>query len=111
MVLYARAVMSARLASQRVMERAAEELAAGGATWFISLGGSMRPSVKVVQRVRLRPVGPRESLTGRVALVEVSGRFWLHRISQERGSEVHVVGDNGMVNGWTPRSSVFGVLS
>jgi hypothetical protein len=35
----------------------------------------------------------------------------LHRVSQERADEVHIVADSGMVNGWTPRAAVFGVVS
>lgn len=107
---YCRAVIGPRLASQRVMARAARELASGGRTWFVAVGGSMAPAVRIVQRVGLRPVRPGEPLAGRIALVQVRGRFWLHRISHERDGEVHVVGDNGMVNGWTPRSSTYGVL-
>lgn len=70
----------------------------------------MRPTIRLVQRVDLRPLRPGEPLAGRVALAKVGGRFWLHRVSDERGGEVHVVADNGMVNGWTSRTAVFGVL-
>ena len=103
-------VMGLRIASQRVMARGAEELASGRPTWFVSVGSSMTPAVRVVQRVVLRPVQPDEPLVGRVTLAEVGGRFWLHRVSDERDGQVHVVADNGMVNGWTPRSAVFGIL-
>jgi hypothetical protein len=92
------------------MARAAAELAAGRPTWFISVGSSMSPSIRPVQRVALRPVRPDESLLGRISLAEVDGRFWLHRVSDEQGGRVHVVADNGMVNGWTPRTAVFGLL-
>lgn len=88
----------------------ARELGSGRTSWFVSIGSSMTPSIKVVQRVQLRPPRPQESLTGRVVLAQVGGRFWLHRVSNERADEVHVVADNGMVNGWTPRTAVFGVL-
>ena len=70
----------------------------------------MRPAVRAVQRVRLRPVRADERLIGQVVLAEVDGRFWLHRATAEEAGRVHVAADNGMVNGWTPRSSVFGVL-
>lgn len=70
----------------------------------------MAPSLKVVQRVSLRPVRPGESLVGQISLAEVGGRFWLHRVSNERDGAAHIVADNGMVNGWTPRTAVFGVL-
>jgi hypothetical protein len=92
------------------MARAAAELAAGRPTWFISVGSSMAPAIRPVQRVTLRPVQPEEPLGGTISLAEVSGRFWLHRVSDERDGQVHVVADNGMVNGWTPRSAVFGLL-
>lgn len=92
------------------MVRAAEELESGQATWFISLGSSMTPTLKVIQRVSLRPVRRDEPLVHQVALARVAGRFWLHRVSEERDGEAHIVADNGMVNGWTPRAAVFGVL-
>lgn len=66
------------------MATAAQELAEGRSAWFISLGTSMTPAVKAVQRVHPRPVRPREVL---------------------------IEADRGRVNGWTPRSAVFGVLS
>jgi hypothetical protein len=93
------------------MARAAEELARDRPTWFVSIGSSMKPSISFIQKVSLRPVRRGESLTGRIALAEVRGRFWLHRVSQERADEVHIVADNGMVNGWTPRTAVFGIVS
>ncbi len=92
------------------MAHAAQELQSGRSTWFVSLGSSMTPSLKVVQRVSLRPIRRGELLVGQISLAEVGGRFWLHRVSDERGAEVHIKGDNGTVNGWTPRAAVFGVL-
>lgn len=99
-----------RLASQRVMAGVADELRQGRPSWFTALGASMRPAVRVVQRVELRPVMPGEPLLGHVVLALVGRRYWLHRVTEERADEVHIAGDNGMVNGWTPRSSVFGIL-
>jgi hypothetical protein len=71
----------------------------------------MKPAIRVVQRVALRPALQDEPLIGRVVLAEISGRWWLHRVSDEQADRVHIVADNGMVNGWTPRSAVFGVLT
>ncbi|MGY1822548.1 hypothetical protein [Geodermatophilus sp. SYSU D00079] len=84
----------------------------GGAEedWFTALGTSMRPAVRVVQRVRLRRPSRDEPLTGRVALVRVDGRWWLHRVVAEEPGRVRIAGDNGMVNGWTPRGEVAGLL-
>ena len=99
-----------RLANQRVMARVAAELGQGRDSWFTALGTSMRPAIKGVQRVRLRPVHEEETLAGLVVLSQVGARFWLHRVTQERPGEAHIAADNGMVNGWTPRTSVFGVV-
>ena len=92
------------------MAGVAEELRQGRLSWFTALGSSMRPAVRVVQRVELRPVTPDEPLAGRIVLARVGDRYWLHRVTEERDTEVHIAGDNGMVNGWTPRSLAFGVL-
>ncbi|MGY1811168.1 hypothetical protein [Blastococcus sp. SYSU D00820] len=38
-------------------------------------------------------------------------RWWLHRIvDEDAASRVLVAGDDGMVNGWTPRDEVAGVV-
>ena len=99
-----------RLASQRVMARAAEELTEGNDTWFTSLGTSMRPALRAAQRVWLRPVDEGESLVGRVVLSRVGARYWLHRVTEERPGQAHIAADTGMVNGWTSRGLVFGVV-
>ena len=44
-------------------------------------------------------------------LAKVGGRIWLHRVTAEDAARVHIAGDNGMVNGWTSRGLVFGVLA
>ena len=92
------------------MRQVAQRLCEGERDWFTAVGGSMRPTVAAVQRVELRPVSAGEALAGRVVLVEVGGRLWLHRVTAEDAARVHVAGDNGMVNGWTSRDLVFGVL-
>ncbi|MGY1601923.1 hypothetical protein [Geodermatophilus sp. SYSU D00815] len=89
--------------ARRLREGAAEE-------WFVALGTSMRPAIATVQRVRLRRPAPGQSVQGRIALVRVGGRWWLHRVVDERGDRVLVAGDNGRVNGWTPRSEIAGVV-
>ncbi len=60
------------------MARAAEELTEGNHTWLISLGTSMRPAVKAVQRVWLRPVKEGETLAGQVVLSKVGARPVTH---------------------------------
>lgn len=102
--------VSLRLASQRLMSQVAGELDRGEDSWFTALGGSMRPALRSVQRVRLRPPGPGEDLLGAVVLVRVGTRWWLHRVVATREDEVEIAGDNGMRNGWTRRSEVHGVL-
>jgi hypothetical protein len=93
------------------MAAVARRLAGGAAEdWFTAIGTSMTPTVRAVQRVRLRPPVPGEALARRVVLARVHGRWWLHRIVDEAGGQVLVAGDNGMVNGWTERADVAGVL-
>jgi hypothetical protein len=70
----------------------------------------MTPAIKAVQRVRLRPVQPDEPLRDLVVLSKVGGRYWLHRVTRERPREAQIAADNGMINGWTPRTQVYGVV-
>jgi hypothetical protein len=104
-------VRGPRLASQRTMGEVARRLRGGAdEEWFVALGTSMRPAVRAVQRVRLRAPVDGEPLLHRVALARVDGWWWLHRVVAEEGDQVLIAGDNGMVNGWTPRSEVAGIL-
>jgi hypothetical protein len=104
-------VRGPRLASQRTMDAVARRLR-GGSTEesFVALGTSMRPTVRAVQRVRLRPPGDGEPLLRQVVLARVGDRWWLHRVVAEEAGRALIAGDNGMVNGWAPRSDVAGVL-
>ncbi|SNS77488.1 hypothetical protein SAMN04488107_3735 [Geodermatophilus saharensis] len=93
------------------MAAVARCLRAGAAVdWFTAIGTSMRPAVGAVQRVRLRPPAPGEGLLRQVVLARVGGRWWLHRVVDEADGRVLIAGDNGMVNGWTDRADVAGVL-
>ena len=93
------------------MAAVARRLAGGAAEdWFTAIGTSMTPTVRAVQRVRLRPPAPGETLLGAVVLVRVGARWWLHRVVDEADGRVLVAGDDGMVNGWTERTHVAGVL-
>ncbi|WP_448641786.1 hypothetical protein [Geodermatophilus sp. URMC 63] len=93
------------------MAAVARRLRAGAAEdWFTAIGTSMRPAVRAVQRVRLRPPEAAEQLAGQVVLVRVGGRWWLHRVVDEADGRALVAADNGMVNGWTDRAEVAGVL-
>jgi len=75
------------------MASVANRLADGAAEdWFIAMGTSMRPTVRAVQRVHLRPVRATETLLDEVVLVRVDGRWWLHRVVEERSSRVLVAG-------------------
>jgi hypothetical protein len=69
----------------------------------------LRPaSQRVMAAVARRLAG--EPLRGRIVLVRIAGRWWLHRVVDEDGDRVLIAGDNGMVDGWTPRAEVAGVL-
>ena len=92
------------------MAQVAASLSDGAEDWFTAVGTSMTPAIRVVQRVRLRPARNGEALSGLVVLAKVGERLWLHRATDETPDRVHIEADNGMVNGWTPRTQVYGVL-
>ena len=72
----------------------------------------MVPKVMSGAHVTLRPnTSPNTLKAGDVVLVKVRGRVYLHLISATDPRRVQISNNKGRVNGWVPRSSVFGVAT
>lgn len=76
-------------------------------------GHSMEPYIKSGARVTLTPVGPETSLaTGDIVLVRVRALVFLHRIYGMRGEgmarEFQIGNARGHINGWAPRTDIYG---
>lgn len=72
-------------------------------------GHSMTPRISSGQRVLLSPIADPASLVrGEIVLVRVKGAVYLHLISAADRNRVQISNNRGRVNGWVPRSSVYG---
>lgn len=85
----------------------------GETVQFRPRGSSMRGRVESGQLVTVEPVSPETALAvGDVVLCSVRGSDYLHLIKAfgDGGSSVQIGNNRGHVNGWTPRTKVYGKL-
>ena len=89
-------------------DHAIEELRAGREAEVRPRGSSMRPKIESGALVRLAPVAPELLRKGDVVLVRVRSRIYLHLVSALDRERVQISNNHGHVNGWAPRSAVYG---
>lgn len=77
---------------------------------FKAKGGSMTPLVMDGSTVTVAPIGEREVKRGDIVLARVGGQLYLHLVSATDKNRVQISNNHGRVNGWTPRSKVYGVM-
>lgn len=88
-----------------------QQLQAGETVSFRPRGNSMVPLVNSGDLCTVRPLQDGESLAkGDIVLCRVRGAQYLHLVSAIKGHEVQISNNRGRVNGWTPRTSVYGKL-
>lgn len=91
---------------------AIEALARGEVCKVTPHGNSMRPKIESGATVTLSPLQPDEPYVGDAVLVKVHGTVYLHLVKALRRNgnsvEVQIGNARGKINGWTPRSSVYG---
>ena len=92
--------------------RAIAELQTGASVTIQPRGHSMRGLVKDGQIVRVDPIASGEEIRrGDIVLCRVRGREYLHLVHAV-GPRGYLIGNaQGHLNGWTPRSRVFGRLA
>lgn len=73
-------------------------------------GLSMTPLIKSRQLVDIRPVD-RELRLRDIVFARVSGRYVMHLVSAIDGDRVQISNNHGLVNGWTTRSKVYGLVT
>ena len=96
------------------MRQHVEKLLSGESVTFKPRGNSMTPKIISGQQVTVVPISDKSLLLkGDVVLCKVHGNYYLHII---HAIDIPVgkclIGNNhGHMNGWTPFSNVFGILS
>ncbi len=63
------------------------------------------------QLVTVEPVGDHELVPGTVVLCKVKGSQYLHLIKAVQDDRYLIGNNRGGTNGWTQRSSIFGVCT
>lgn len=72
-------------------------------------GNSMTPLIKSRQPCNIVPI-TRELEKGDIVFVKVHGRFYMHKIIALDGDRVQIGNNHGRINGWTPRTHVYGLV-
>lgn len=86
-----------------------EPLSAGETVEVRGIGNSMLPLLSSGQIVTVDPLGPGDELRrGDIVIAKVRGRVYMHLVRAIRGDQVQIASNRGNVNGWTPRTQVYG---
>jgi hypothetical protein len=86
-------------------------LVAGKTVSFRPTGNSMQGKIDSGQLCTIAPIATTTELgVGDVVLCRVRGQTYLHLIKAIQGDRFQIGNNHGHVNGWTPRSRIFGRL-
>ena len=77
---------------------------------YVEGGKSMTPKIMSREPVTLAPVDPAKLAKRDIVLVRVKGNTYTHLITALDGPQVQISNNHGRVNGWTPRSNVYGIV-
>lgn len=87
------------------------KLQAGETVSFRPRGHSMVPLIQSGQLCTVEPINSRSLSKGDIVLCKVRGAQYLHLVSGIKTGQVQISNNRGHVNGWTPLSNVFGILT
>jgi hypothetical protein len=88
-----------------------EQLKLGAAVKFRPRGYSMSGKVESGQLVTVEPAANRELRVGDIVLCKVNGVHYLHLIKAVSGARFQIGNNCGLVNGWTSRQNIFGIVT
>jgi len=88
-----------------------EKLVAGEMVTFNPKGNSMVPIIKSGQEVVCRPYVKETDILkkGMVVLCAVGRSQYLHLVKAVQEDQVLIGNNRGKINGWTPKSKVYGI--
>lgn len=71
----------------------------------------MIPLIASGELCAVEPIRDRTLSKGDIVLCKVRGAQYLHLISGLKPDQVQISNNRGYVNGWTPRTNVYGILT
>jgi hypothetical protein len=86
-----------------------EKLKTGETVQFRPRGHSMKGKITSGQLVTVEPINDRIIKPGDIVLCKVNGSQYLHLIKAIQGDRYQIGNNIGRINGWTNRSSIFGI--
>jgi hypothetical protein len=91
-------------------KQAIEKLLAGETIVYSEGGNSMTPKIKSREPIILAPIPPDHVFKrGQIVLCRVGKYHYTHLISAVSKDRVQISNNHGHVNGWTPKSRVYGI--
>lgn len=83
----------------------------GETVQFRPRGNSMTPKIESGQLCTVEPLEGRAVSRGDIVLCKVRSSQFLHLVSAVKPGQVQISNNRGHVNGWTPLTQVFGILT
>jgi len=74
-------------------------------------GNSMTPIIESKQPVDIDPVDIAKVERGDIVLAKVRGNVYTHLVTATTADRVQIGNNHGHINGWTPRTNVFGIIT
>ena len=88
-----------------------DKLKKGETVQFRPRGNSMTGKVNSGQLVTVEPVAKKGLKKGDVVLCKVSGNQYLHLIKAVQGERFQIGNNQGGINGWITRNSIYGICT
>lgn len=88
------------------------KLREGKTVQFRPHGNSMTPKIKSGQLVTVVPLDKdQDPEVGDAVLCRVHGKEYLHLVKTKRSNQYQIGNNQGRINGWVKRDSIFGILT
>ena len=88
-----------------------EKLKNGEIVQFRPRGSSMSGKINSGQLVTVEPLKDRKLTIGDIVLCKVNGNQYLHIIKAIQGERFQIGNNQGRINGWTNKNSIYGICT
>ncbi|MBE7169024.1 MAG: S24/S26 family peptidase [Williamsia sp.] len=86
-----------------------DKLKSGETVQFRPRGNSMTGEINSGQLVTVEPINDRGLKKGDIVLCKVNGSQYLHLIKAIQGERFQIGNNQGKINGWITRNSIYGI--